>query len=108
MKGETEKREGTRAETPARIPYIGKPAKKLKCWRPKRRGVRGAPACQFNPLHDSLMRDPFAVHVANSLSLDIISKDNFREKGKFRVKVVDWESDADERNQDSVRRTNRS
>ena len=53
-------------ESPARIPYIGKPVKKRKCWRPKRRGVRGAPACQFNPLHDSLMRDPFDVHVANS------------------------------------------
>jgi len=38
MKGETEKREGTRAETPARVPYIGKPAKKLKCWRPIGKG----------------------------------------------------------------------
>ena len=25
-------------ETPARVPYIGKPAKKLKCWRPARKG----------------------------------------------------------------------
>ena len=66
MRDETEKREETREGTSARVPYIGKPVKKRKCWRPKRRGVRGAPACQFNPLHDSLMRDPFAVHVANS------------------------------------------
>ena len=38
MKGETEKREGTRAETPARVPYIDKPVKKRKCWRPLRKG----------------------------------------------------------------------
>ena len=38
MKVETEKREATRAETPARVPYIGKPAKKLKCRRPTRKG----------------------------------------------------------------------
>ena len=25
-------------ESPARVPYIGKPAKKLKCWRPARKG----------------------------------------------------------------------
>jgi len=37
MKGGTEKRDETRAETPARVPYIGKPAKKLKCWRPERK-----------------------------------------------------------------------
>ena len=51
MKGETEKREGTRTETPARVPYIGKSAKKLKCWRPERK--------QCGKL---LI---FAVHVAN-------------------------------------------
>ena len=38
MKGETEKREETREETPARVPYIGKPVKKRKCWRPLRKG----------------------------------------------------------------------
>ena len=36
MKDETEKRMETREETPARVPYIGKSVKKLKCWRPKR------------------------------------------------------------------------
>ena len=25
-------------ESPARVPYIGKPAKKLKCWRPMGKG----------------------------------------------------------------------
>lgn len=37
MKVETEKREETRERTPARIPYIGKPVKKRKCWRPERK-----------------------------------------------------------------------
>jgi hypothetical protein len=37
MKVETEKREGTREGTPAHVPYIGKPVKKLKCWRPERK-----------------------------------------------------------------------
>ena len=38
MKGGTEKRDETREGTPARVPYIGKPAKKLKCWRPIGKG----------------------------------------------------------------------
>ena len=25
-------------ESPVRVPYIGKPAKKRKCWRPARKG----------------------------------------------------------------------
>ena len=33
----TEKREETREGTSARVPYIGKPVKKRKCWRPKRK-----------------------------------------------------------------------
>ena len=32
-----EKRDETREGTPARIPYIGKPVKKRKCWRPERK-----------------------------------------------------------------------
>jgi hypothetical protein len=38
MRDGTEKREETREETPARVPYIGKPVKKRKCWRPLRKG----------------------------------------------------------------------
>ena len=37
MKGGTEKRDETREGTPARVPYIGKPDKKRKCWRPERK-----------------------------------------------------------------------
>lgn len=36
MENETEKRMETREDAPARVPYIGKSVKKLKCWRPKR------------------------------------------------------------------------
>ena len=36
MKDEAEKCTETREGTPVRVPYIGKPEKKRKCWRPPR------------------------------------------------------------------------
>ena len=35
-KDEAEKSTETREGTPVRVPYIGKPEKKRKCWRPPR------------------------------------------------------------------------
>ena len=38
MKDEAEKCTETREGTPVRVPYIGKPKIKRKCWRPPRKG----------------------------------------------------------------------
>lgn len=38
MRDENEKDLGAREGTPARVPYIGKPVKERKCWRPLRKG----------------------------------------------------------------------